>query len=219
MHRYFMIAVKYLYSGQNIALIGSSDDFTEAKATIRRIFSLWFNEYKYTDMKMNCINLFRPSKWVVIWKSNLNFILFHCQINKYFRVKIGHFTQIVNDRNVEIGCGASKYKKGIFYYWYIACNYSSANILAYSIYKSGTSCSNCKSGCDTHYPALCSMAESIDPNYLEKWSCHRNYWKYTCIEQNYLEFMINFNSYVVIVFSICIDFNNQYYLIQYFTVI
>lgn len=68
---------------------------------------------------------------------------------------IGHFTQLVKDDSMQIGCAESKYNQNGFYYSYIVCNYGKTNIIGQATYESGTACSGCNNGCDEDYSALC----------------------------------------------------------------
>ena len=73
----------------------------------------------------------------------------------------GHFTQIVRDKCTKIGCAV-----GIIPYngdkmTYTVCNYSYGNLDG-KAYASGAPASECKSGNNPQYPALCSSAENID---------------------------------------------------------
>jgi hypothetical protein len=72
----------------------------------------------------------------------------------------GHFTQIIRDSTMRIGCAV-----GIIPYQgnqmtYTVCNYSYGNLDG-KAYKSGPPASECKTGPNPKYPALCSPAEDI----------------------------------------------------------
>lgn len=81
-----------------------------------------------------------------------------------FRKKIGHFTAMVNDRAVQIGCCGSKFEDSQFKWFYTVCNYAMTNIIDHAAYKTGKPCSDCLSGCDNKFTSLCSVNEPIDPN-------------------------------------------------------
>ena len=62
----------------------------------------------------------------------------------------GHYTQIINDNVVAIGCGATQC--GNSYYMY--CNYATGQMDTSKPYVSGTPCTNCSSGLCTN--GLCN---------------------------------------------------------------
>ncbi|XP_013105492.2 antigen 5 like allergen Cul n 1 [Stomoxys calcitrans] len=81
-------------------------------------------------------------------------------------VGIGHFTVMVNEKNIRVGCAAATYgtSKQTFL---IACNYARTNVATLPTYTScGTPGSSCASGKNSKYPNLCSESESYDPNNL-----------------------------------------------------
>lgn len=76
---------------------------------------------------------------------------------------IGHFTIVANDQNIAIGCAASNYinEKG-FDTYLVACNYATTNFEGVPVYKAcSEAASDCTSGTNPDYPALCSADEDI----------------------------------------------------------
>lgn len=69
-------AGSYKHSGQNIAIYGRVIGYSETKATIERIFKLWFNEYKLADMSY--IDRFHPSKWAIY-----SVCIYHCMLCQF----------------------------------------------------------------------------------------------------------------------------------------
>lgn len=74
----------------------------------------------------------------------------------HFFSKIGHFTQIVKDDALVIGCAISVYHNGNWNNYLMACNYGKTNILNRPIYSSGMPTSECVTGRDGIYQNLCS---------------------------------------------------------------
>lgn len=80
---------------------------------------------------------------------------------------IGHFTVIVADINIRVGCAGSTYTEpGESYRAFLfACNYAATNIVGAKIYKScSKAASLCKTGRNRKYPNLCSPSEKYDVN-------------------------------------------------------
>lgn len=79
---------------------------------------------------------------------------------------IGHFTQMAQDRSSQVGCGLATYKSGGFYWNLLACNYARTNIMNQPVYVSSeVAGSECQSGKNPTYPALCGANEGVNPNY------------------------------------------------------
>lgn len=82
--------------------------------------------------------------------------------------KIFHFTMMAADRNTEVGCAISHYlspsPKGDAKTSYIVCNYSFNNLQDQPVYVKGPTASQCKTGNNPNYPALCSNNEQVNPN-------------------------------------------------------
>lgn len=82
-----------------------------------------------------------------------------------FRETMGRFTMMINDRTSDIGCALVKFTKDDLYHVYFTCNYGSNNKLDQRVYETGSACSNCLTGCNRFWTALCSPDEKIDPNH------------------------------------------------------
>lgn len=73
--------------------------------------------------------------------------------------QIGHFTQIVSDRTIKIGCGLvtySTYSGDVWTHDYFVCNYSFTNIIGQPAYVKGIAASQCTTGASFSYPGLCN---------------------------------------------------------------
>ena len=77
---------------------------------------------------------------------------------------IGHFLQVVIERNTQVGCAISNYMNGAFHIGMLACNYASTNVLGQPVYRGGPTGSGCTLGRDPTYTGLCRINEPIDPN-------------------------------------------------------
>lgn len=83
---------------------------------------------------------------------------------------IGHFTVMMADRNIRVGCAAATYSpdEGELHIYLVACNYATTNVIRRPIYlKCIAVASSCISGTNLQYPNLCSKSESYDVN---KWA-------------------------------------------------
>lgn len=96
-------------------------------------------------------------------------IFFKIQFCSSSDLEIGHFTQLVMDRNNKVGCAISTYYQNLTNttYYSLACNYASTNVIGYPVYRVLKGRSECKS-MNVKYPGLCDRFESIDPNELLK---------------------------------------------------
>uniref|UniRef100_A0A1I8PGS1 SCP domain-containing protein n=1 Tax=Stomoxys calcitrans TaxID=35570 RepID=A0A1I8PGS1_STOCA len=134
---------KYRSSGQNLA-IRWYNGAPDIKRTFQKGVDSWFNEVQY---------------------SNMDFINSYRRNNEH---AIGHFTAMMVQNNVRIGCAAATYgakdPKGLQYFL-LACNYDNTNWNGNPIYAS---CSKpaaaCTTGTNPDYPNLCSLKEFYDFN-------------------------------------------------------
>lgn len=76
--------------------------------------------------------------------------------------EVGHFTQIVRDVSISVGCSISQYVKNDLYNIYYVCDYAVANNFDHQIYDEGPTASKCETGTNPKYPALCSEKEKYD---------------------------------------------------------
>ena len=125
-------------SGQNLAKYTASV-YIAPDVLANSSINLWYNEHEFAKQS-DVDNLSR------IYNDD--------------RKAIGHFTQVVNERTSHLGCAIS------YYYLdgkqsYFVCNYSSANMLASPIYKSGKTASGCTYKNNPLYPGLCRTNEKL----------------------------------------------------------
>ncbi|KAL7742921.1 hypothetical protein ACLKA6_002069 [Drosophila palustris] len=79
--------------------------------------------------------------------------------------EVGHMTAILQELNVAVGCAVSNYESTSGDTYLVACNYASANLPTLPIYREcKTAASECKSGTNPDYPALCSSDEQVNFN-------------------------------------------------------
>lgn len=111
------------------------------------------------NFRAMCMNLPIQSH-MYIWKIYSNKIVFSS--------KVGHFTQMVFDRVIRIGCGYSQYEKpseqnsNAKYNTLLVCNYAGSHVQDYRVYKIGNTASECKTGTNPDYPNLCDVTEDIN---------------------------------------------------------
>lgn len=88
------------------------------------------------------------------------------------RKPIGHFTQVVQDNSIEIGCGLIKWKqlKGtkLENVAYFVCNYAMGNMADQPIYVPGATASQCQTGNNPNYTGLCSLEEVVSTTVLSQ---------------------------------------------------
>ncbi|EDW72384.2 uncharacterized protein Dwil_GK20747 [Drosophila willistoni] len=124
---------------------------------------------RFRNWPMNVTNLIEQS--MGLWFGEYDVI-----DNSYitnFRVvndleKYGHFVETVVDRNTHVGCAMMRFTRPDYPFLYIyntACNYASVYAIGVPVYKVGEPASECKTGSNPSYPALCSAKEVFNPNY------------------------------------------------------
>ena len=72
---------------------------------------------------------------------------------------VGHFTQVVADRAIQVGCAISTFGSNSL----LACNYAFGNMDGQSVYETGASASGCTTGTNPGLTSLCSVSEPISP--------------------------------------------------------
>ncbi|XP_073831640.1 uncharacterized protein [Musca autumnalis] len=128
----------YKYSGQNLAWRSYTGTPNKAKL-IKAAINAWYSEFK--DTKWEHIQSYPKS---------------------YSGPAIGHFTALMGERNIAVGCAAATYStKGVKYKTFlVACNYATTNIASNSIYNNcAKAAAKCKVGRNSKYPNLCAPKE------------------------------------------------------------
>ena len=77
---------------------------------------------------------------------------------------IGHFTVMVSERNIAVGCGMSQFFENGRNVSILACNYAAQNTRDRIVYRTGPIGSGCTLGRDTRFTGLCRTNEPINPN-------------------------------------------------------
>ncbi|XP_055390550.1 venom allergen 5-like [Condylostylus longicornis] len=118
------------YAGQNIAIAQKWNTDIDTKADIKEMMDDWFSEYKDCDMSF---------------------------IDNYHKttLDIGHFTQMVKDKAVQVGCAASSYVENGWNTLLLVCNYAYTNMLDEPTYVAGSPGTACRRR-SKKYPALCA---------------------------------------------------------------
>lgn len=132
---------KFKFVGQNLAARYSSAAFTSVDEMIVKSVESWYSEVAGASQS---------------------------SIDKCCSLRIGHFTQIIQDHAVAIGCAISRYTDGNFKISLIACNYSHGNSNGRPVYETGVAASKCIAGRNPKYPALCSNKEPTRQTQVEK---------------------------------------------------
>ncbi|KAM7348174.1 venom allergen-1-like [Cochliomyia hominivorax] len=124
---------KFSFAGQNIAQISWSGRNRAIGTIITQQIQSWFNEYKKCSMAV---------------------------INKMNDVsKCGHFTAVVNEKNIAVGCAILRQTKGRKTTQLMTCNYAYTNVIGKPVYRSGRTASKCRTGRNRRFKALCSPRE------------------------------------------------------------
>lgn len=129
------------YSGQNINFVanfGGGATFSEISDFIEETINIWWDEKNMAS------------------QADIN--------NCCGSTKIPHFLEMSADRVNQVGCAISQYTDEQGKKSYMVCNYSFTIILGQQVYVSGAPTSQCQSGLNPNYGALCSVNESVDPN-------------------------------------------------------
>jgi Cysteine-rich secretory protein family len=134
-----------MYSGQNLDKIitfGGGSQFKTIPEIIESSVKTWYDENQYASMNEinNCCGVTTGPK------------------------QIGHFLELVLDKNNEVGCALAQYTSSQGKKSVIACNYGFTIITGRTVYESGTPGSGCQSGTNPDYPNLCSASEEVDLN-------------------------------------------------------
>jgi Cysteine-rich secretory protein family len=159
------------FSGQNLGISSTSINFKDPDVVINGLTNAWFNEYKNANASNIANCCFSYSKWEGIFKAKKK--NFHG--NFVYSADIGHFLTFVIDRSTHIGCAMTKFiKDGSWKTYLFACNYASASIAGYQIYRPGQAASACITGINPEHPGLCSNNESINANiFWSAWNVTR----------------------------------------------
>ncbi|XP_067635721.1 uncharacterized protein [Eurosta solidaginis] len=73
--------------------------------------------------------------------------------------KYSHFALVSTERNNYVGCAALRHTKEGFNMFLFTCNYATAALSDWPIYKTGSPASECRKGTNPDYPNLCSTNE------------------------------------------------------------
>ncbi|XP_037825584.1 antigen 5 like allergen Cul n 1-like [Lucilia sericata] len=137
---------KYRNVGQNLCAISKfKTEEVDIKNIIEEAVTMWFDEYKLIN-----------KSFVEKFTGSGNFETY------------GHFLEMAVERNTFIGCAIMRFTRSDhteFHIFHVVCNYSSTYAVDTPVYKAGEPASDCKSGKNPQYPALCSEKEEVDPNY------------------------------------------------------
>ena len=119
-------------AGQNLYWMGASNHDNDVNKVLANAVNSWYSEIKYASQADidRCCGDFG---------------------------KIGHFTQVVRDNAVAIGCAVSRYTDGTWKATLVACNYSYGNMLNTPVYSSGNTASACPNGRDSAFSNLCRI--------------------------------------------------------------
>ncbi|XP_061397350.1 antigen 5 like allergen Cul n 1-like [Musca vetustissima] len=135
--------VKYKYAGQNLAWRSFVGDMKKTEL-ISEAIDDWYAEVE--NASMDHIDAYPDN---------------------YAGPPIGHFTAMVGERNIAVGCAAATYtvEGETFKRFLVACNYATTNVIGSPVYTSCTTATEkCVVGRNTNFPALCGLKEEYDVN-------------------------------------------------------
>lgn len=148
------LSAKFSNVGQNIAMTmvaGTNANYQKPKDIADGLVANWYSEFKYAQMS---------------------------DIRKLTRIyvdaaqtkAIGHFTQMVYDRVIRIGCAMSQFKQDNANNpdqpWLsnlLVCNYAGSQFSNFPVYKDGKAASSCKKT-NPDYPNLCDVSQEVSIN-------------------------------------------------------
>lgn len=128
----------FKFAGQNLAIFSRTGTFEAPSPIISKAVRGWYKEVQYAvpaDLDKCCGSVSGKS--------------------------IGHFTVMVDDRSTHVGCAIATYTDGKWKTNLVACNYSYTNMNGAKVYQTGKMASNCTTGVNPQYKALCSVKELI----------------------------------------------------------
>lgn len=129
---------EYKFAGQNLAYRANSGAFEPLQILIEKVIQGWYDEVNnaaQSDIEKCCETASGKT--------------------------VGHFTQIVTDRAVQVGCAIARYTEKKWKTSLMACNYAFTNLSGAKVYIAGKSASGCQTGTNADFPALCSSSEPI----------------------------------------------------------
>ncbi|EDW15922.1 antigen 5 like allergen Cul n 1 [Drosophila mojavensis] len=128
-------------SGQNIAYFAYDPALTDRtdQYLLRQAITNWWLEYK--NANMGIINSF-PHTWS--GKS------------------MSRFAVMAQERNLAVGCAASRFVKNNRNHFLVACNYAVKNTVGSPVYVTGPAGSGCQTGVNIDYHGLCKFAENYN---------------------------------------------------------
>lgn len=140
---------EFKFAGQNIAQIGGGT-YPDEETAYKQMIKLWYDEYKKAK--------------IVSKEGNV------CFKPKTEGDVLGHFTAMISDKSMAVGCAALKYKHKdngqLYAYIYFVCNYAYANMGGEQTYKPAKKGDAPGHGCKKMHPkikGLCSRLEKVSP--------------------------------------------------------
>ena len=138
MHDKCRATSEFPIAGQNLAYRATSGAFEPTNNVITKFVQFWYDEVKdaaQSDIDKCCTAASGKT--------------------------IGHFTQVVTDRAIAVGCAIATYTDKQWKTSLMACTYAITNTVGTRVYVSGKAASECSSGTNPDFPALCSTEEQI----------------------------------------------------------
>lgn len=130
--------VDFPYSGQNLYASSTTGTPPPINTTISKTVQYWYGEVKdaiQADLNKCCGSTSGKG--------------------------IGHFTAVVTDRSIAIGCAIATYTVGTWKNALVACNYAYNNMVGAKVYQTGNIAANCTTGVNLDFKALCSVNEPV----------------------------------------------------------
>lgn len=132
---------EFPFAGQNVAMRSRTDIFLPLGALVQDVIDGWYSQVRHVtqpDIDRCCESSSGST--------------------------IGHFTQVVTDRSIQVGCAVSRYTTVTTATWrnsLMVCNYAFVNLVGERVFVTGPVASGCVTGVNSNFPALCSVNEPI----------------------------------------------------------
>lgn len=130
---------EHLYTGQNLGIRSSTADHDPKEEVIENTIKSWYDEVEFASQQD----------------------IDECCESSSGKT-IGHFTQLITDRAIQVGCAIASYTEDDWKTSLMACNYAFPNLSGNKVYESGEAASGCTTGANDHFPALCSVDEPVE---------------------------------------------------------
>ncbi|XP_017873448.1 PREDICTED: venom allergen 5-like [Drosophila arizonae] len=140
-------------SGQNIAYFAYDPALTDRTDHTR--MPIWESSIVSPPPGLESKWIARTNQATSIGKLFFLFCLSFCR-------SMSRFAVMAQERNLAVGCAASRFVKNNQNHFLVACNYAVKNTVGSPVYVTGPAGSGCQTGVNIDYPGLCKFAENYN---------------------------------------------------------